>query len=184
MDSCLNPYRRLCRGPATEGSIWTAARPDRSLQRRKGECPLDRFHSDRATSPEANGSRTDGRHLVPADPGVGDTAEYLDTTAFERALGVEGLRKQMGNAYDAIRSGAIRTPRHSGGAVCGVEEAKPRPHLFSRRRNDPGSLHGATGRSRQPRLFYGCNLPYFRRDCDSTPRILFTTELYFAYRAR
>jgi pimeloyl-ACP methyl ester carboxylesterase len=45
----------------------------------------------------------------PADPSAEATAEYLDFTAFELALGVDGLRKQFGTAYDAIKTGAVRT---------------------------------------------------------------------------
>jgi hypothetical protein len=45
----------------------------------------------------------------PADSETGAGAEYLNVTAFERALGVDGLRKQLGGAYDAIKAGAVRT---------------------------------------------------------------------------
>ncbi len=45
----------------------------------------------------------------PADSGTGAAAEYLNVTAFEQALGVDGLRKQLGGAYDAIKAGAVRT---------------------------------------------------------------------------
>lgn len=36
-------------------------------------------------------------------------AEYLDVAAFERALGADGLRKQLGGSYDAIQSGRATT---------------------------------------------------------------------------
>jgi predicted dienelactone hydrolase len=59
--------------------------------------------------------KSDPRELMvdiwyPADsvPG-GAPAEYLDVAAFERALGADGLRKQLGGAYDAVRAGTVRT---------------------------------------------------------------------------
>jgi hypothetical protein len=45
----------------------------------------------------------------PADPGNGARAVYLDVTAFEQALGVEGLQKQLGGAYDPVKTGVART---------------------------------------------------------------------------
>src|ERR1700730_16451070 len=45
----------------------------------------------------------------PADSAGRTTAEYLDAAAFEKALGVAGLQKQLGGAYDAIKAGAVRT---------------------------------------------------------------------------
>lgn len=38
-----------------------------------------------------------------------DSAEYLDITAFERSLGASGLRRQLGQSYDAIRSDRVKT---------------------------------------------------------------------------
>jgi len=45
----------------------------------------------------------------PTDSKTGAAAEYLNVTAFERALGADGLRKQLGGAYDAIKVGTVRT---------------------------------------------------------------------------
>jgi hypothetical protein len=36
-------------------------------------------------------------------------AEYLNVAAFERALGADGLRKQLGGSYDAIKTGRVTT---------------------------------------------------------------------------
>jgi hypothetical protein len=35
------------------------------------------------------------------------SADYLDVAAFERALGGDGLRKQLGTSYDIIKSGVV-----------------------------------------------------------------------------
>jgi hypothetical protein len=45
----------------------------------------------------------------PADSRTGPAARYLDVAAFEQALGTDGLRQQLGNAYDAIKSAGVRT---------------------------------------------------------------------------
>jgi hypothetical protein len=45
----------------------------------------------------------------PADATTGAAAEYFNAAAFEQALGADGLRNQLGGAYDAIRAGAVRT---------------------------------------------------------------------------
>ena len=37
------------------------------------------------------------------------SAEYLNVAAFERGLGADGLRKQLGGSYDAIKSGRVTT---------------------------------------------------------------------------
>jgi len=37
------------------------------------------------------------------------TAEYLNVAAFERGLGADGLARQLGGSYDAIRSGRVTT---------------------------------------------------------------------------
>jgi pimeloyl-ACP methyl ester carboxylesterase len=50
----------------------------------------------------------------PADPGGGSSAEYLDFSAFERALGAEALRNRLNGAYDAIKAGTVRTHASTG----------------------------------------------------------------------
>jgi len=45
----------------------------------------------------------------PADSPTGAPAEYLNVAAFEQTIGADGLRKQLGGAYRAIKSGAVRT---------------------------------------------------------------------------
>ena len=37
------------------------------------------------------------------------SAEYLNVAAFERGVGADGLRKQLGGSYDAIKSGRVMT---------------------------------------------------------------------------
>jgi pimeloyl-ACP methyl ester carboxylesterase len=50
----------------------------------------------------------------PAVPGGGSYAEYLDFSAFERALGAEALRNRLSGAYDAIKAGTVRTHAWTG----------------------------------------------------------------------
>jgi predicted dienelactone hydrolase len=45
----------------------------------------------------------------PADASPGASAPYLDAAAFERAIGAAGLRRQLGDAYDAIKEGRVQT---------------------------------------------------------------------------
>lgn len=45
----------------------------------------------------------------PAETSQGPPAPYLDAAAFERALGEAGLRRQLGAAYDVVRSGRVFT---------------------------------------------------------------------------
>jgi pimeloyl-ACP methyl ester carboxylesterase len=45
----------------------------------------------------------------PTDSAAGAPAEYLNVPAFEQALGADGLRKQLGGAYRAIKAGSVRT---------------------------------------------------------------------------
>src|SRR4051812_34711085 len=51
-------------------------------------------------------ANSSGRQLMvdiwyPANSGTGPAAAYLNVAVFEQALGVDGLRKQFGGAYDA-----------------------------------------------------------------------------------
>ena len=55
-----------------------------------------------------------GRRLIvdiwyPADASQGELAPYLDTAAFERAIGAAGLRRQLEGAYDAVKGGRVQT---------------------------------------------------------------------------
>jgi len=48
----------------------------------------------------------------PAEPGAAKlptTAAYLDVKAIESVIGPEGLRKQLGSAYDVVRAGSVTT---------------------------------------------------------------------------
>jgi hypothetical protein len=45
----------------------------------------------------------------PAEPSAAPSAPYLDASAFERAIGAVGLRRQLGGAYDAIKEGRVQT---------------------------------------------------------------------------
>ena len=63
----------------------------------------------------------------PADPTTGTVAEYLDVAAFEGALGVAGMRKQFGAAYDAIKAG-VRTHAVAGAPF--ARAASPSPILI------------------------------------------------------
>jgi len=45
----------------------------------------------------------------PADSSAGASAPYLDASAFERAIGAPGLRRQLGGAYEAVREGRVQT---------------------------------------------------------------------------
>src|SRR5258708_23584035 len=48
----------------------------------------------------------------PAEPGAAKlptTAVYLDVKAIESVIGPEGLRKQLGSAYDVVRAGSVTT---------------------------------------------------------------------------
>jgi len=45
----------------------------------------------------------------PADSSAGAAAPYLDASAFERAIGAPGLRRQLGGAYEAVREGRVQT---------------------------------------------------------------------------
>ncbi len=56
----------------------------------------------------------DPRELVvniwyPADKNAGPSAEYLNASAFEEALGEKRLQREFKGAYDAIRNGRLRT---------------------------------------------------------------------------
>ena len=50
----------------------------------------------------------------PADPSAGKTADYLDASAYERALGTEGFQQQFRDAADVIKAGAVQTHAVSG----------------------------------------------------------------------
>ena len=41
----------------------------------------------------------------PAEPSGGPAAPYLDVSAFERAIGAAGLRRQLQGAYDIVKAG-------------------------------------------------------------------------------
>jgi hypothetical protein len=45
----------------------------------------------------------------PSEPSAAPSAPYLDASAFERAIGAAGLRRQLGGAYDAIKEGRVQT---------------------------------------------------------------------------
>src|SRR5262249_29814364 len=48
----------------------------------------------------------------PADPSASkriEMAEYLDVAAFERAIGANGLKRQLGASYETIRAGNVVT---------------------------------------------------------------------------
>jgi hypothetical protein len=45
----------------------------------------------------------------PADASQGPSAPYLDAATFERAIGKEGLRRQLGDAYEAVTTGRVTT---------------------------------------------------------------------------
>ncbi len=63
----------------------------------------------------------------PAESSDGAAAEYLDAAAFERALGVDGFRKQFGGASEAIKAGVVRT--HAVGGAPFAHSAKSGPVL-------------------------------------------------------
>jgi hypothetical protein len=83
----------------------------------------------------------------PADSQTGAAAEYLNVTAFERALGAEGLRKQFSGAYDAIKANCAN-PRSCRRTFCTFDKAESRPDLLSGRGDDQRSLRGSVGRTR------------------------------------
>ncbi|MBI2688426.1 MAG: hypothetical protein HYX27_19145 [Acidobacteria bacterium] len=45
----------------------------------------------------------------PAESATSPFASYLDTSAFERALTPDGVRKQLGAAYESVKSGSVTT---------------------------------------------------------------------------
>lgn len=76
-------------------------------------------------APDRSGRRLMVDIWYPADSASSTAAEYLDAPAYEQALGAEGLRKQLGAAYDAIRAGSVRTHAVAGARFNGSIQRSP-----------------------------------------------------------
>jgi predicted dienelactone hydrolase len=59
--------------------------------------------------PKTTARRIAVRVWYPAERSGGAPATYLDVAAFERAIGADGLKKQPGGAYEAVRAGSVVT---------------------------------------------------------------------------
>jgi hypothetical protein len=83
------------------------------------------------------------------------STEYLDVAAFERALGVDGVRKQLGGSYEVLKTGVAT---HAlAGAIRQFIPSCSCFDLHAWRRNDQRGLHLADGGSRQSWVRCCCN---------------------------
>lgn len=67
-------------------------------------------------APNAGARRIIADVWYPTDPSSaesGPAAEYLNTAAFARALGSDGLRTQLGRAYELVQGGSVATHARS-----------------------------------------------------------------------